>query len=345
MSLADELSDFFEEEEEILIQQPIKFKSMLGIGEQAYGLLQARKHMTTFSEVVGIGTTASSIAASNAMAGTFFASSGFMASALSSIGLGASAVTPIGWVIAAGVISSGAYVGVSRLLERSKDDGLIVIPKYINTPLDVIAVALIELMLPVSLKMANAGGDMDKTESNAIQSFFSDDWGYCPGFVSRLIEEYRTQTEAVSYEKLAKSLGTYCADSKDCDREAIMTSFIDHLREIIEADGVIYTREKEELDYLTGLLITESKKAGGSATVTTALIAASNGLTQSSKLAADMASSIGSATASGLSSGTAYISEKGRIAAEKSSKLLTEFSESGTVNVIKSKYSKLVKKQ
>ena len=98
-----------------------------------------------------VGATASTVAASSAVASTFFASSGFMASTLSAIGLGATAVTPVGWVIAAGVISGGAYVGVSRMFEKSKDSGLVVVPKYINTPLDVIAVALIELMLPVSL--------------------------------------------------------------------------------------------------------------------------------------------------------------------------------------------------
>lgn len=78
----------------------------------------------------------------------------------------------MGWVIAAGVLSGGAYVGVTRLLERSKDNGLIIVPKYINTPLDVIAVALIELMLPVSLKIANAGGGIQQSELTAIRNFF-----------------------------------------------------------------------------------------------------------------------------------------------------------------------------
>ena len=41
MSLADELDDFFEESDEVLVQEPLKFKAMLGIGERAYGLLRA----------------------------------------------------------------------------------------------------------------------------------------------------------------------------------------------------------------------------------------------------------------------------------------------------------------
>ena len=323
MSLANDLDEFFAESEEVVVTEPLKFKAKLGIGERAYGLLRAREHMTTFSEAIGIGATGSAVAASSAVASTFFASSGFMAT----IGLGATAVTPIGWVIAAGVISGGAYAGVSRLFEKSKDNGLIVVPKYINTPLDVISVALIELMLPVSLKMANAGGGIQNSELEAIQGFFSDEWGYNPGFVSRLTDEYRTQTDSVSYSKLAGSLGTYCAESKDCDKEAIMTGFIEHLREVIEADGVIHEQEKLELSYLTGLLITESEKAGGSSTVTMALTAASKGLSHSTKVAAGVASSVGSTTLSGLSKGTEYVAGTGKVAMENTSNLANKSTE------------------
>ena len=344
MSLANDLDDFFAQNEEVIVTEPLKFKAKLGIGERAYGLLRAREHITTFSEAIGVGATGSVLASSGAVAGTFFASSGFMASTLSVIGLSATAVTPIGWVIAAGILSGGAYVGVSRLFETSKDNGLIVIPKYINTPLDIISVALIELMLPVSLKMANAGGRMHTSELVAIQRFFSDEWGYNPGFVSRLIDEYRTQTDSVSYSKLAGSLGTYCAESKDCDKEAIMTGFIKHLREVIEADGVIDEKEVEELNYLTGLLISESKKTGGSSSVTNALNAASECLSQSTKVAADVILSVGNATASGLSAGTEYVADTGKSAVDKSSQLLREFSESEAVNALKTSSAQLTSK-
>jgi uncharacterized tellurite resistance protein B-like protein len=302
MSLADDLNEFFADGNEVIVAEPLKFKAKLGIGEQVYALLRAREKMSTFSEAVGIGATASSVAASSAVAGTFFASSGFMASTLSAIGLGATAVTPIGWVIAAGVISGGAYMGVSHLFEKTKDNGLIVVPKYINTPLDVIAVALIELMLPVSLKIAKADGIIQDSELKTINAHFSDEWGYSSGFVNRLIEEYRDQTDNVSYSALAKSLGTYCSESKDCDKQAIMTGFIEHLREIIESDGKIHPQEREQLDYLTNLLINQSEKTGGGSVVTGALKTASRGLSRSSEITSNVLSSAGGATTTGFNS-------------------------------------------
>lgn len=330
MSLAEDLDDFFADSDEVVVNEPLKFKAKLGIGDRAYGLLRAREKMTTFSEAIGIGATASSVAASGTVASTFFASSGFMASTLSTIGLGAAAATPIGWVIAAGVISGGAYLGVSNVFEKSKDNGLVVVPKYINTPLDVIAVALIELMLPVSLKIAHADGGMKPSEQRAIQNFFCDDWGYNPGFVSRLISEYRHQIDGVSYSRLATSLGTYCAESKDCDKQAIMTGFIEHLREVIEADNVIHEQEKAQLDYLTGLLIDESEKAGGSTAVTDALNAASNGLSQTRRVVWDMASSAGDAAITGLSTGANFLNESSKAGAGKSAELASTGFQSGS---------------
>ena len=309
MSLTDDLDDFFADGDEVIVTEPLKFKEKLGIGERAYALLRAREHMATFSEALGIGATASTVAASGTVAGTFFASSGFMASTLSTIGLGATAVTPVGWVIAAGVISGGAYMGVSHLFEKTKDNGLIVVPKYINTPLDVIAVALIELMLPVSLKIANADGKIQESELNTIHIYFSGEWGYSSGFVSRLIDEYRDQTDAVSYSELAKSLGTYCSESKDCEKQAIMTAFIEHLREIIEADGVIDQQEREQLDYFTRLLINESEKTGGSSVISDALNTASRGLSQSTKVTSDIVKSAGGVAAKGFKTLMAGASE------------------------------------
>lgn len=312
MSLANELDDFFAESSQEMVREPLKFKAMLGIGEKAYGLLRARDNLSTFSEAIGVGATASSVAASGAVASTFFASSGFMASTLSAIGLGATAVTPIGWVIAAGVISGGAYIGVSHLFERSKDTGLVVVPKYINTPLDVIAAALIELMLPVSLKMANAGGEITKAEERAINAYFSDEWGYCPGFVARLVDEYQEQLDGVHYEPLAESLGKYCADSKDCDKEAIMSGFVIHLRHVIEADGVIHPEEQEQIDYLTKLLISEAKKSGSASVVAETLSNAANG----------------------ISLGKDYVLDTGTQALDRSRQLLRQVSDSETTKAL-----------
>jgi uncharacterized tellurite resistance protein B-like protein len=254
VTLADELDEFFSDEKEVLVVDPLRFKARLGIGEKAYGSLRTREHLRTFVEALAVGGVASGAASSSVVAGAFFANTGFVATALSSIGLGAAAVTPIGWVIASGVVCGGAYATASKLLERNKETGLVVVPKYINTPLDVLAAGLVDLMLPVSVKIANADGAMCDKERESIRNYFVDEWGYNEGFVARKIAHYEREIDKISYEPIARSFKKYCDESKDCDRQAIVSDFLTHLEDVVYADGQFDHQETLELELLRNLL-------------------------------------------------------------------------------------------
>jgi len=254
VTLADELDQFFSDEKEVLVVDPLRFKNRLGIGEKAYGSLRTRENLRTFVEALAVGGVASGAASSSVVAGAFFANTGLVATALSSIGLGAAAVTPIGWVIASGVLFGGAYAAASRLLERSKETGLVVVPKYINTPLDVLAVALVELMLPVSVRIANADGSICTRERESIRSFFVVEWGYNEGFISRKMADYETRIDEIAYEPLVASLNKYCDESRDCERRSIVSDFLSHLEDVVYADGIVDYQEGVELELLRNLL-------------------------------------------------------------------------------------------
>jgi len=279
MSLADELETFFSETDAVVIEHPLSFKAKLGIGEKAYASLRLRENMTTFSEAIGIGAAASGIAASGTVATTFFGGAG--SGWLASIGLGTVAATPVGWVIAAGVIAGGAYIGVSKILEAPKDAGVVVVPKYINTPLDVIAVALIEMMLPVSLKIAAADGEICEAERNAIINHFTSEWGYSRGMVEALVTQYAGEVKQVTYSRLMESLTAYCAESPDCDKESIIGGFLVHLREIVEADGVLHEQELADLRYIRDHLINDAKKMGAGKAALNTIKGAAGQLSQS----------------------------------------------------------------
>jgi uncharacterized tellurite resistance protein B-like protein len=253
MSLNDDLEELFRDAEKPIVSVPLRFKAKLGIGERAYRSLRTRENLRTLTETVGAGSAAAGLASSGVVAGTFFASKGIWGSALTALGLG-TAVTPIGWVIAAGVLTGGVYFGVSRLLESPKDHGVVVVPKYISTPLDLIAVALADFMVPLSLKIAQADGELDEREARRIQSFYCEQWGYSPEFISRLLGEYRSKLDSISYSTLSSSLTSYCDGNKDCDREIIMIGLLTHLREVAEADGVIREAEEREIEELAQLL-------------------------------------------------------------------------------------------
>ena len=211
------------------------------------------------------GGTASGAAASSVVAGALFPVTGF-GSALAAIGIGSGAVTPIGWVVGAGLAVGGAYFGVSKHLDNTKDKRtknklVVVIPTNINSSLDLIGVELLHRMLPLGLKVASADGRIIDSEMEEIADHYEKDWGYSRDFVIKTMEEIKEDVENVSYEELAKSLSDYCDKNRDCDRGTIVDFLLDHLKEILQIeDEGDSDRKKREFESLEEILNPPSKK-------------------------------------------------------------------------------------
>ncbi len=169
--------DWFEDIETI-VAEPLNFKAKLAIGEDAYTSLKVKNAAYQAWEVAGVATTAVLVAKSSVVASTFFAPTGFLAA----IGIG-TAVTPIGWVIAAGVVTGGAWVGITRYLKKASANRITVIPKFINTPLDVLALGLFDLLAPLALKVAEVEGRVGDGDRKLIADYFVREWGYDSRFV------------------------------------------------------------------------------------------------------------------------------------------------------------------
>ena len=152
---------------ETIISEPLNFKSRLAIGEDAYTSLRVKNAAFHAWEVAGVATTAAVVAKSSVVASTFFAPSGWLAA----IGIG-SAATPVGWVIAASVVTGGAWVGITRYLKKASADRVTVIPRFINTPLDVLALGLFDLLAPLTLKVIEVDGRIDNAKRELIHAYF-----------------------------------------------------------------------------------------------------------------------------------------------------------------------------
>ena len=135
------------------------------------------------------------------------------------------------------------YAGVSKIFESSKDDGLVVIPKYINSPIDILAVSLIELILPIGLKLAAIDGHIDKLERDAILNHFVKVWGYNRLFVERMISAYELSLEDVSVAALVNDIMKYTQENDDCDYQKIKQTYINFMKAIANADGILDENE------------------------------------------------------------------------------------------------------
>jgi uncharacterized tellurite resistance protein B-like protein len=228
-----------------VVADPLRFKLRLSIGEDAYTSLRLKKSLTEIWDVGGVAATGAAAAASPMVASTFFASTGGF---LSAIGLGAAAATPIGWVAAAAVVSGGAYMGVMRLARNYSGDRVDVIPHFLNTPMDLLAASLFDLIAALASRIALIDGTMNEAEAATIARHFVADWGLDADYVNKALELIVQGAETTRVKDLARALASFQYENPDCNAEAMQTELMAFLKEVCEADGHLDEREELALD-------------------------------------------------------------------------------------------------
>ncbi len=208
-----------------VVAQPLIFKAQLAIGEDAYTSLKLKKNLYRLWDVMGAAGTAGAVASSSVVASTFFAKGGV----LGLLGFG-TAVTPLGWVIAASIAGGGAWYGVSKYLERHAETRVQVIPHYINTPLDVLAVALYELMAAVALTIPSTHAEPHRE----IAAYFVAKWGYHPDYAAKALAVIALEVETQSLEALCTALAQLLRQSPDCNYLSITNELLGFYRQWID---------------------------------------------------------------------------------------------------------------
>lgn len=237
----DTQSGWFDDIDRIVADE-LRFKARLRIGEDAYDLSRVGKVAAELWSSAGAAGTAVLVVQSAPIATTFFAPAGM----LSLLGIG-TAVTPIGWVAASAVLAGAGWIGVMRFLRQSIGNRTTTIPDFINTPLDVLALALFDLMAPIALKLGSADGDIDPAERELMNTYFVTEWGFDDHFVREGLAFTERRMPDFSIKELAQALAELKKNNKDCNYKEMSREFLDFLREIIEADGRIDPAEESAI--------------------------------------------------------------------------------------------------
>jgi hypothetical protein len=226
-----------------IVSQPLNFKARLAIGEEAYTALKVKNAVVQAWDVAGVATTAAVVAKSSVVASTFFAPTGFLAA----IGIG-TAVTPIGWVITAGVVTGGAWFGITRHLKKTTASKVTVVPNFINTPLDVLALGLFDLLAPLALKIAETNAEIDDSRRIKIKNYFIVEWGYDSDFIDEGIRYVESKLDEVSVQSLAKTMAEFTRQNRDCNFTLMSQEILGFLRDMVSVDGHIRATDQEEID-------------------------------------------------------------------------------------------------
>ena len=239
--MADEPPIHWFDDVEGIIRDSDKFKTKLAIGEDAYTTLRLKRRFSDFWNIASTATIAGGVAQSSVVASTFFAPAWLLSA------LGVTAVTPIGWVVAAAVLSGGACYGVTRYLRDASKDKVTKIPKFINTPIDVLALGLFDLLAPLALKVAEADGHIDGRERQYIHAYLTQEWGYDDTFIVKGLEFTESKLSDFSIEEQARTLAEFKLANRDCNYDGMSAELMNFLSAIMEADGRENKREQKAI--------------------------------------------------------------------------------------------------
>lgn len=230
-----------------VIANEAKFKIKLGIGADAYASLRAGKFLQQLWDVGGVAATGAGAAASTTVASTFFGS------IWTTVGL-ASAATPLGWVLGAAAATGGVYYGVTRLFHGYSESRVDVVPKFINTPIDLLAASLLDLLGSLAVKVAAMDGVIDAKEKLAMQSYFVEEWGYDPVYSANAFDLLIENEDKARLKEMTASLAEFVHANPDCKFAAIQKEVSALLEEIATADGTIDEREEMAIERIVASL-------------------------------------------------------------------------------------------
>ena len=138
-------------------------------------------------------------------------------------------------------------MGITRYLKNASANRVTVIPNFINTPLDVLALGLFDLLAPLALKVAEIDGRVPDSERKLVTAYFIKEWGYDAKFVDEGINYTESKLGEISIRELAQALVRFTRENPDCNFKMMSREILGFLRNIVEAGGRIDEYEEVTL--------------------------------------------------------------------------------------------------
>jgi len=232
----------------MILRNDLLFKNAMGFSEAQYTMLKKADLLPDLMASVVTGTLGG-MAAQSAWLGAL----GLWGKVLFALSLSS---TPIGWIIGGAGLGAVLGLGMShigkKINRKIRKKTMIEIPKYINTPLDMIAFSWLSLVIAVAIKLGYADGKFSDEERKKLRDILIHKYGYDENFVNSAIIQTESRINEFSFSEL-KSNFNKILKMLDKDKEAIQTvkkNLLNLMQDIIMADNIITDGEKAMLRQL-----------------------------------------------------------------------------------------------
>lgn len=231
---------------ERVVENEDRFKAKVGAGAGVFTSLKMADLLGDLSKTGGF-------------AGAGAGGGSLIASALAPKGVAAlltffSPFSPVPYIVGASVASAGMFYGVTRLYRSYYGSRVEEIPRFLNTPIDVLGASFMDLVGSLAVKVAAIDGNIDQVERRVISEYFVDEWGYDPDYTSHALDLLEETTDEQRVSEMAATLAEFARTNPDCDFSKIQNGLKALLTEIAEADGKFDEREEMAIERIIAAL-------------------------------------------------------------------------------------------
>lgn len=224
-----------------VVEDADKFKAKLNIGSAAFKKLataeKAGEILLALSAAGGGGA---------ALFAGWLASLGMLAKLGFAVGFVA---TPFGPMAVAGSLAATALLAIRKFYKSIKKDAVVEVPKFINSPIDVLGMSICSLIYPIAMKVAHADGSADEKERAVVKAYFVEQWGISAQYVDQLDREVDSKSAASIYERLKADISRL-GQTGDVKADTLAREIVAIAGDVIGADGRVDASESVELDRL-----------------------------------------------------------------------------------------------
>ena len=126
----------------------------------------------------------------------------------------------------------------------------------INTPLDLLAQSLMELLGALAVRVATVDGEFHGSELRAIGDVLHGEWGYDRDYIAKAVASLTEQVSHQTVPTLVDRLQDFLEANPDCNRAAMNDDLMEFVREIVGADGFIRPEEEQALHEIAAAFAT-----------------------------------------------------------------------------------------